>query len=200
MWVFHGLISLWRSCGGKWLRLIVTTLRKLFFGRHGKSRRLMVHHCLPQVQRDFGVSRKIFICKEINSTIFWVPCMSAISWCKFLRKSSSLSALQVINVTWPDSNIFLNHIGRPSIYLPGCMAVWGIVSVLTGNVAHYCPLLFGWAILVQVRLPRKSCISLNSFCLSYHLGRYIGALLARFCIGFVEAAFFPGALFLLSRW
>jgi MFS family permease len=30
--------------------------------------------------------------------------------------------------------------------------------------------------------------------------RYHGALLTRFFLGFVEAAFFPGALFLLSKW
>jgi hypothetical protein len=35
------------------------------------------------------------------------------------------------------SNMFLNHIGRPSIYLPGCTAVWGIMSVFMGNIAHY---------------------------------------------------------------
>jgi MFS family permease len=28
----------------------------------------------------------------------------------------------------------------------------------------------------------------------------VGALLTRFFLGFVEAAFFPGALFLLSKW
>lgn len=28
----------------------------------------------------------------------------------------------------------------------------------------------------------------------------MGALLTRFFLGFVEAAFFPGALFLLSKW
>ncbi|KAH0839987.1 MFS general substrate transporter [Lanmaoa asiatica] len=66
------------------------------------------------------------------------------------------------------SNMFLNHIGRPSIYLPGCMVLWGIMSVITGNVA-----------------PHPS---------------YTGALLTRFFVGFVEAAFFPGALFLLSKW
>ena len=31
--------------------------------------------------------------------------------------------------------MFLNHLGRPSIYLPVCMALWGLVSALTG-VAH----------------------------------------------------------------
>lgn len=30
------------------------------------------------------------------------------------------------------SNMFLNHIGKPSLYLPTCMAIWGMVSVMTG--------------------------------------------------------------------
>ena len=28
--------------------------------------------------------------------------------------------------------MFLNYIGKPSLYLPGCMIVWGIISALTG--------------------------------------------------------------------
>ncbi|KAG8936933.1 hypothetical protein FRC02_010023 [Tulasnella sp. 418] len=63
------------------------------------------------------------------------------------------------------SNMFLNYIGRPSIYLPICMLIWGAISVLTG-ITH----------------------------------NFVGALLTRFFLGFVEAAFFPGALFLLSKW
>ncbi|KAI0751563.1 MFS general substrate transporter [Daedaleopsis nitida] len=63
------------------------------------------------------------------------------------------------------SNMLLNHIGKPSLYLPACMMVWGTISILTGIT--------------------------NDF---------IGALLTRFFLGFVEAAFFPGALFLLSKW
>ena len=31
--------------------------------------------------------------------------------------------------------MFLNHIGKPSVYLPACMALWGLISVLTG-VTH----------------------------------------------------------------
>lgn len=27
------------------------------------------------------------------------------------------------------SNLFLNKIGKPAIYLPTCMIVWGIISV-----------------------------------------------------------------------
>ncbi|KAF5387819.1 hypothetical protein D9615_000371 [Tricholomella constricta] len=63
------------------------------------------------------------------------------------------------------SNMFLNWIGKPSLYLPFCMIIWGMISVLTG-ITH----------------------------------NFVGALLTRFFLGFVEAAFFPGALFLLSKW
>ncbi|KAF8741143.1 hypothetical protein AX14_005739 [Amanita brunnescens Koide BX004] len=63
------------------------------------------------------------------------------------------------------SNMFLNYIGRPSLYLPVCMMIWGMISCLTGVAKNF-----------------------------------VGALLTRFFLGFVEAAFFPGALFLLSKW
>ncbi|KAJ3510623.1 hypothetical protein NLJ89_g4574 [Agrocybe chaxingu] len=63
------------------------------------------------------------------------------------------------------SNMFLNYIGKPSLYLPACMAIWGAISCLTG-ITH----------------------------------DFVGALLTRFFLGFVEAAFYPGALFLLSKW
>ncbi|KZT13068.1 MFS general substrate transporter [Laetiporus sulphureus 93-53] len=63
------------------------------------------------------------------------------------------------------SNMLLNYIGRPSVYLPCCMIIWGMISCLTGVTTDF-----------------------------------VGALLTRFFLGFVEAAFFPGALFLLSKW
>ncbi|KAJ8457354.1 hypothetical protein ONZ45_g18344 [Pleurotus djamor] len=63
------------------------------------------------------------------------------------------------------SNMFLNWIGKPSLYLPACMMVWGTISILTGITESF-----------------------------------TSALIARFFLGFVEAAFFPGALFLLSQW
>lgn len=37
-------------------------------------------------------------------------------------------------------------------------------------------------------------------CLTGLTHNFTGALLTRFFLGFVEAAFFPGALFLLSKW
>ncbi|KAF2673693.1 retrograde regulation protein 2 [Microthyrium microscopicum] len=63
------------------------------------------------------------------------------------------------------SNLFLNKIGLPAVYLPTCMIVWGVISSATAGVHSY------------------------------------GGLIAvRFFLGFVEAAFFPGALFYLSSW
>ncbi|KAL4259097.1 MFS transporter superfamily protein [Pleurotus pulmonarius] len=63
------------------------------------------------------------------------------------------------------SNMLMNYLGRPSIYLPICTMGWGLISALTGVA--------------------------NDF---------VGVLLCRFFLGFVEAAFLPGALFLLSQW
>ncbi|KAG1770078.1 MFS general substrate transporter [Suillus occidentalis] len=60
------------------------------------------------------------------------------------------------------SNIFLDRMKRPSLYLSSCMAIWGAITLF--------------------------------------IGMYHAALILRFLLGFVEAAFFPGAVFLLSRW
>ncbi|KAG1743063.1 MFS general substrate transporter [Suillus lakei] len=63
------------------------------------------------------------------------------------------------------SNVMLQRMKRPSLYLSSCMITWGVLTVFMGAVP------------------------------TYH-----AALILRFLIGFVEAAFFPGAIFLLSRW
>ncbi|KAF8838315.1 MFS general substrate transporter [Paxillus ammoniavirescens] len=63
------------------------------------------------------------------------------------------------------SNMFMNWVGRPSIYIPTTVIVWGAISILTGITKNF-----------------------------------VGALLTRFFLGFVEAAFFPGSLFLISKW
>lgn len=63
------------------------------------------------------------------------------------------------------SNLLLNKIGKPAIYLPTVMIVWGVISTATAATQSY------------------------------------GGLVAvRFCLGFVEAAYFPGCLFFLSCW
>ncbi|KAF8192559.1 tartrate transporter [Pholiota molesta] len=75
------------------------------------------------------------------------------------------------------SNMFLNYIGKPSIYLPSCMIIWGGLSVCTVRIYAY-----GLKITLTIAFS------------------YFGALCIRFFLGFVEAAFFPGALFLLAKW
>ncbi|KAF3403630.1 hypothetical protein F1880_009699 [Penicillium rolfsii] len=63
------------------------------------------------------------------------------------------------------SNIYINRIERPSLYISIAMLVWGVISTLTGVV--------------------------NNFT---HM------VIVRFFLGFVEAAFLPGALLLQSKW
>ncbi|KAN0076382.1 Major facilitator superfamily domain containing protein [Elaphomyces granulatus] len=63
------------------------------------------------------------------------------------------------------SNLLLNYIGRPSLYMGFFTIAWGLVSALTSQVRGY------------------------------------GELVAcRFILGFVEAPFFAGMLFYLSKW
>lgn len=62
------------------------------------------------------------------------------------------------------SNIFLAQL-RPSLYLPCCMAIWGIISCCTGVVQSAS-----------------------------------GLYATRCLLGVVEAAYYPGALFLISSW
>ncbi|CAG9976199.1 unnamed protein product [Clonostachys byssicola] len=63
------------------------------------------------------------------------------------------------------SNMFINRIERPSVYIACSMLLWGVISTLTGCVNN-----FG------------------------------GMVATRFLLGFVEAAFLPGALLILSKW
>jgi len=39
------------------------------------------------------------------------------------------------------SNLFLDRIGKPSLYLPICMIVWGTISACTGAVHNYAGLI-----------------------------------------------------------
>ncbi|KAI5477675.1 MFS general substrate transporter [Pseudohyphozyma bogoriensis] len=63
------------------------------------------------------------------------------------------------------SNMLVQYLGRPSLYLPACVLIWGMISCVMGTTHNFTQ-----------------------------------ALLCRFFLGFVEAAFFPGALFILSKW
>ncbi|KAF5025363.1 hypothetical protein F66182_2528 [Fusarium sp. NRRL 66182] len=63
------------------------------------------------------------------------------------------------------SNMIINKISRPSLYISAAMLLWGLVSTLSGNVHNFA-----------------------------------GMVAIRFFLGFVEAAFLPGALLILSKW
>lgn len=63
------------------------------------------------------------------------------------------------------SNIFINRIKRPSIYLGCIMTLWGLISTLSGIAKNFADM-----------------------------------VVIRFFLGFVEAAFLPGALMILSKW
>lgn len=63
------------------------------------------------------------------------------------------------------SNMLINRIARPSLYLSAVMTLWGLISTLSGIA--------------------------NGFA---------GMVTIRFFLGFVEAAFLPGALLILSKW
>jgi len=63
------------------------------------------------------------------------------------------------------SNMMLNWIKRPSLYIGLCVVVWGLTSTMTGVTQSYG-----------------------------------GILATRLCIGIPESAFYPGTIYLLSRW
>ncbi|OQE17549.1 hypothetical protein PENSTE_c020G04681 [Penicillium steckii] len=63
------------------------------------------------------------------------------------------------------SNLLLNYMGRPALYLGFFVTAWGLVSALTSQVTNYG-----------------------------------GIVACRFLLGFVEAPFFAGVLFYLSKW
>ncbi|KAF4461183.1 hypothetical protein FALBO_12009 [Fusarium albosuccineum] len=63
------------------------------------------------------------------------------------------------------SNMFINRIQRPSLYIACAMLLWGLVSTLSGNTHNFA-----------------------------------GMVAVRFFLGFIEAAFLPGALLILSKW
>ncbi|KAF8187736.1 MFS general substrate transporter [Pholiota molesta] len=63
------------------------------------------------------------------------------------------------------SNMILNKVSRPSLYIGICTILWGMICALTGVTKDYTSI-----------------------------------IICRVFIGLPESAFYPGALFLLSRW
>ncbi|KAJ7052013.1 MFS general substrate transporter [Mycena amicta] len=77
--------------------------------------------------------------------------------------------LSILYVTYSPaqipSNMILNKVTSPSIYIGCCVCIWGLASALTGITTDF-----------------------------------RGALLCRLFVGLPEAAFYPGAVYLLSCW
>lgn len=85
------------------------------------------------------------------------------------------------------SNMILTRV-RPSIYLPLCMALWYVSS-------SRCPRRWGRPHVKTNDYPRGAVSACTAAVKDFH-----GLVACRFFLGFLEAPFFPGALFLLSAW
>lgn len=104
---------------------------------------------------------------NINNTQY-ATCLSILYVgyiCKSCPCATSSARSNVSLVMQIPSNMVINLIPRPSIYIGVVMLVWGMISTLSGNVTNFA-----------------------------------GMVSIRFFIGFVEAAFLPGALLILSKW
>ena len=60
----------------------------------------------------------------------------------YVSRSRSRSDLLLTSVLQWGRNMFLNRIGKPSIYLPVCMALWGLISTLTGVTHNFVGVVF----------------------------------------------------------
>ncbi|WWD07009.1 hypothetical protein V865_005106 [Kwoniella europaea PYCC6329] len=80
--------------------------------------------------------------------------------------ATTLSILYVFYILFQlPSNLLLATIPYPSLYIGGCVVLWGVISTLTGVVKSYG-----------------------------------GVVAIRLTLGGVEAVFFPGAIYMLSKW
>lgn len=61
--------------------------------------------------------------------------------CLYFRWRNTFSDINWKKINIVPSNMYLDKIGRPSIYLPTCMVVWGIISGATGGVQNFAGLL-----------------------------------------------------------
>ncbi|KAG9086650.1 hypothetical protein FRC06_002995 [Ceratobasidium sp. 370] len=82
-----------------------------------------------------------------------------------LRLMPMMIVIFIMNYIDVPSNMILNKVSRPSLYIGTCVVLWGLVSALTG-VTH----------------------------------NFAGIAACRVFIGVPEAAFYPGAIYVLSRW
>ncbi|EJD46136.1 MFS general substrate transporter [Auricularia subglabra TFB-10046 SS5] len=84
------------------------------------------------------------------------------------------------------SNLLLNKAPSPALYIGGCVIIWGIISALTGATRGFLDIFICRFLIGIPGLP-----SISTQALVYWLSD--APLLT-------EAAFYPGAIYLLSRW
>jgi MFS family permease len=97
------------------------------------------------------------------------------------------------------SNLFLDGIGKPSIYLPACMVVWGTISACTGAVQDYggllaCRFILGF---VEAAYFPGCLFFLSSWYTRKELGfrtaiSYSGSLISRAFSGLIAAGIVAG--------
>ncbi|KAG2038363.1 MFS general substrate transporter [Suillus americanus] len=85
------------------------------------------------------------------------------------------------------SNLILTRIAKPSLYLSSCVSLWGLLTTLIGV---FCCITMCVVANLQWTATHNEGISTN----------YYQALSLRFLVGFLEATFYPGVVYLLSRW
>lgn len=80
------------------------------------------------------------------------------------------------------SNLFLNKVGKPALYLPAVMVIWGAISLCTAAAKS-----FGGLLAIR-------------FFLGFVEGRPSSNFTSRVWLTENQAAYFPGCLFYLSCW
>lgn len=108
--------------------------------------------------------------------------------------------------------MLVQYTGRPSLYLPGAIVIWGAISLATGFVKTFQHALIArecYRSHFVVRKLRLITFSRSAFFLFFFFRkpsfprfspspRRFGR--PGFFLGIVEAAFFPGAILVLSNW
>lgn len=95
--------------------------------------------------------------------------------------------------------MILVYVGKPSVYIPCATMLWGAISFCTGRTT--CKITFAFKLTATLTglttrfVAIKTSLKRDSVRLSYY-----DAFLARFLLGFVEAGFYPGAIFIISKW
>ena len=97
------------------------------------------------------------------------------------------------------SNLFLNKIGKPSLYLPAAMAVWGVISAATAAAQSYGGLVairFFLGFVEAAYFVRQSCgvVWSATNCKQPGCLYYLSCWYKRSELGFRSALLFSGSL------